>query len=229
MERHELFRLVRLVEAKDLCTAAHTWRVTLYMQALAEAMGIDPPAVKRLMRGAVLHDLGKIDIPAAVLRKPGRLTGAEWELIKQHPTFGYNRLVALGEDDPFVLNLVLSHHENFDGSGYPNGVAGEDIPLEAQLFSVIDAFDAMTSFRPYRKENDQASEDEVLEELLTDSGTRYAPQVVEKFVSLARDRNLKWIRKHFNDRISMNALITPESLEELDALASHHGRPVKDD
>lgn len=229
MEQHELFRLVRLVEVKDYCTAAHTWRVTLYMQALAEAMDVDPPDVKRLMRGAVLHDLGKIDIPAAILRKPGRLNDSEWELIKQHPTFGYNRLVSLGEDDPFVLNLVQSHHENIDGSGYPNGLAGNDIPLEAQLFSVIDAFDAMTSFRPYRPQMNQSSEGDVLEELLADSGTRYAPQVVERFVSLVRDRNLNWIRKHFNDHVAASTLIAPESLDELDALATYHRRPVKAD
>ncbi len=222
MNRNELFRLVRLVEVKDYSTAAHTWRVALYTQAVAEDLNLEPKMIQRLMRGAVLHDFGKIDIPSDILRKPGRLDDEEWKTIRQHPLHGYDRLKRMGEDDPLVLNLVRSHHERLDGSGYPDGLVGEQIPFEAQMFSVIDSFDAMTSIRPYREAHPIQDEARAISELEARAGEWYAPALVERFLRLIRHGKLTWISKHFNDSSSANKLISPDDLTEISALASHH-------
>jgi len=198
--------LVKAVELKDQSTAAHTWRVALYTKALAEAAGVDQANIERFVKAAVLHDVGKIDIPQRVLAKPGRLTDAEYQTIKGHTTLGYDRLVRMGENDPIVLGLVRSHHERMDGSGYPDGLVGDAIPLPARWFMVIDSFDAMTSIRPYRSTVGERAAARAIEELRRRADAWYCPEAVERFAGLFESSALDWILHHFNDRGQMASL-----------------------
>jgi putative nucleotidyltransferase with HDIG domain len=191
--------LVRTIEIKDASTAAHTWRVVLYARAMAERLGLDAQMIRRVTYGASLHDLGKIDVPDGILTKPGRLTEEEFEIMKTHTTLGHDRLVRMGETDPVVLNLVRHHHERWDGAGYPDGLAGNDIPLSARLFSVIDTFDALTSFRPYRQEVGEEAAERAIGAIRSGSGSRYWPDAVELFARMHDGGELNWILHHYND------------------------------
>lgn len=213
MDRDTLIQLTREVELKDRVTAAHTWRVALYTQAMAEALGCESRTIQRLMRGAALHDIGKVDIPAAILTKPGRLSEDEFEIIKQHPVLGYDRLRAIGEDDELILGLVRSHHERLDGTGYPDGLRDDDIPLPARLFAVIDTFDALTSVRPYRQEIGHEAAARAIDELRARTGSWYCHGAVDQFESLYHERRLDWIMRHFNDEASLEELGSPDDIE----------------
>jgi putative nucleotidyltransferase with HDIG domain len=140
--------LAAAIDARDPYTKGHSEQVTRYAVRMAEAIGMPDPEIERLRYGALLHDVGKIGVPDAILLKPGRLTDAEFEIMKQHPITGA-RIVGsvLGE----VTAMIRHHHEQYDGSGYPDGLAGDAIPFESRLLAVADAFDAMTSDRAYRK------------------------------------------------------------------------------
>ncbi len=199
MDRDIIEALIRVVEVKDACTAAHTWRVALYTQLLSEAAGRDHAEVLRLMYAAVLHDIGKIDIPHRILIKPGRLTAAEFEIIKTHTILGYDRLRRMGETDPVTLALVRSHHERLDGSGYPDGLSGAEIPTAARCFAVIDTFDAMTSHRPYRRSVGPEAAEKALAVLKAEASTRYCPEAVELLAALYECGELDWILSYFND------------------------------
>ena len=191
--------LVKTIEIKDLSSAAHTWRVVLYTRALAEQFGLDATRLHSVTVGAALHDIGKIDIPDAILQKPGRLSDDEFEIIKRHPVIGYDRLVDMGETDPIVLNLVRHHHERVDGKGYPDGLLSEAIPPGARYFAVIDTFDALTSVRPYRSEVGPAAAERALEELHAGIGSRYCSDCVDAFITLYRRGALGWIMEYYND------------------------------
>jgi HD-GYP domain-containing protein (c-di-GMP phosphodiesterase class II) len=195
----EVWPLLKCIELKDMSTAAHTWRVVLYSRALCEAAQLEPDLVERIGVAAALHDIGKIDTPDEILKKPGKLTDAEFAIIQQHPITGYDRLVAMGVDDVPTLNLVRWHHERVDGLGYPDGLDGDDIPIGPKLFSVIDTFDAMTSIRPYRREIGPKAADRALEALEEGTGTRYCPQAVAMFTQLYRAGTLDWILHYCND------------------------------
>lgn len=192
-------RLVREIEVKDLSTAAHTWRVVLYARALAEEAGFDHDMIRRITHAAALHDVGKLDIPGAILQKPGPLTADEFEVIKTHASRGHERLVAMGEDDPVVLEFVRHHHERWDGGGYPDALAGEAIPIGARFFAVVDSFDALTSIRPYRSDVGPDAAERALVELKAGVGTRYWREAVDGFAALYRAGRLDWILHHFND------------------------------
>lgn len=191
--------LVKTIELKDHSTAAHTWRVVAYARALAEKAGMPRDVIGRITVGAALHDVGKIDIPDNILQKPGKLTDEEFRIIQTHTSLGHERLKRMGEDDPIILELVRHHHERVDGKGYPDALAGERIPLVAKYFAVIDTFDALTSFRPYRKEVGEAAAEKALIELNDCVGTRYDPEAVRIFTELYREGALEWILHHFND------------------------------
>lgn len=191
--------LVRVLELKDHATAAHTWRVVLYARAVAEELGLPHDEVDRIGTAAALHDLGKIDIPDAILLKPGKLTPEEFAVIATHPLLGEQHLRAMNEDDPLILQLVRSHHEREDGSGYPDRLVRDQIPLAARVFSIIDTFDAMTSYRPYRSEVGKEAAIKSLEEMQHVAGTRYHAPSVELFKSLYDKGQLDWILAHFND------------------------------
>jgi hypothetical protein len=138
------------VEARDPYTGGHLWRVSEYSRLLAEDLGLPSDEVARITLGGFLHDLGKIGVPDAILNKPGKLVDAEYAVIKTHPMIGANLL----RGHPLAalaLDAVGLHHETPDGTGYPNGLRGHAIPLAARIVGIADAFDAMTSTRPYRK------------------------------------------------------------------------------
>lgn len=145
-----LFAMASMVEARDPYTGGHLWRVSQFSRILAEYGGLPPAAVARIALGGFLHDLGKIAVPDAVLQKMDRLTEAEYEIIKTHPEVG-NRLLADHPLAELARSAVLSHHETPDGRGYPHGLSGAAISVDASIVGVCDAFDAMTSTRPYRR------------------------------------------------------------------------------
>src|SRR4029434_3896055 len=132
-------------------------------------------------RGGLLHDIGKIAVPSSVLNKPGRLTGEEFDLMKQHPTIRARILEPIPDYDR-LIPVVLQHHERFDGSGYPAGIAGEEISLDARIVAVADVFDALTSERPYRKAMDLAI---AIAIIVKGSGSEFDPRVVEAFLRVS--------------------------------------------
>ena len=169
------------VDAKDHVTAGHTRRVQAYCAALAREFGIaDEPTLRALEAAALLHDVGKIGIPEHILNKPGKLTTEEYDVMKGHVAIGAE--ILSGIEFPFpVVPIVKSHHENWDGTGYPTGLRGEEIPLAARILTVVDCFDALTSDRPYR---DAMSTAEAFEILQARRGTMYDPQVVDTLIAL---------------------------------------------
>ncbi len=175
--------LAGALETRDRETRGHCMRVAAYTAHVASKMGISGQALADIRIGALLHDVGKIGIPDAILLKPGRLTSAEREIMKEHPTIGA-RLLAGIQFLEGAIPVVLSHQECFDGSGYPDGLRGDRIPLGARIFSVVDAFDAMTSDRPYRR---AVSYGEALREIRQHAGTQFDPRLVEKFESIPRE------------------------------------------
>ncbi len=198
-------RLVREIERKDLSTAAHTWRVVLYTRAMLEHFGADRERIGLLTQAAALHDVGKLDIPDAVLQKPGRLTPEEFEIIKLHPVTGNARMIGLDVTEEPILDLVRYHHERWDGLGYPHQLRGETIPTAARVFAVIDAFDAMTSVRPYRPKPGPDAADRALVELQAGMGSLYWPEAVEAFTGLYRTGALDHILHYFNDGVTLPA------------------------
>jgi putative nucleotidyltransferase with HDIG domain len=169
------------VDAKDEVTAGHTRRVQTYCAALAQEFGIsDESSLRALEAAALLHDVGKIGIPEHILNKPGKLTAEEFEVMKGHVAIGSDILSGIAFPFP-VTPIVEAHHENWDGTGYPRGLAGEAIPLGARILTVVDCFDALTSDRPYRG---AMSVDDAFGILQARKGTMYDPRVVETFIAL---------------------------------------------
>ena len=177
--------LVLIVEARDPYTRGHSERVAGYATRIARAMGFGPTRIEMLEQTALLHDIGKLGIHERILGKSEKLTPAEWEILRSHPVIGEEilRPVFL---DPEMLSVVRSHHERYDGTGYPDKRAGNDISIFAQILSVADAYDAMTSSRPYRN---AMSVRQAIDELLNNRGVQFNPQVVDVFVDLLREGN----------------------------------------
>ncbi|RIH85979.1 PAS domain S-box protein [Calidithermus roseus] len=168
------------VEMRDQETAGHTQRVTELTLKLARQMGLPEEDLEHLRRGAILHDVGKLGVPDAVLLKPGSLSEEEWALMRKHPTLAHQWLSGI----PFLrkaLAIPYAHHERWDGSGYPRGLKGEAIPLEARIFAVIDVYDALTSDRPYRP---AWPREKALEYIREQSGKQFDPEVVAAFLEL---------------------------------------------
>ncbi|MBV9809867.1 MAG: HD-GYP domain-containing protein [Solirubrobacterales bacterium] len=172
-----LSQLAVSLEAQDAYTDGHSRRVAAHTVIVARRMGLTSSEVARLRAAAAIHDIGKVRIPPDLLDKPGRLTSAEFELVKRHADEGAEIVASLG--DPELTAIVRHHHERFDGTGYPSGLAGERIPLGARIIAVADTFDAMTSVRPYRP---AASHKQALEALVDASGTQLDPAVVRAFL-----------------------------------------------
>src|SRR6202795_593061 len=152
LERAEsvLFTLARSIEGKDPYTHGHCERLSEYSARLGEHLGLAEEQLIALRRAGVVHDVGKIAVPDAILLKPGALTADEWKLIKEHPVVG-ERICAPLRSFRFVLPIIRHHHEKFDGSGYPDGLRGEEIPVTARVLQVVDVYDALTTDRPYKK------------------------------------------------------------------------------
>jgi putative two-component system response regulator len=172
--------LARALEAKDAYTSGHSMRVSRYAVATALQLGLDPGTIEQIRLGGELHDIGKIGTREAVLHKPGRLTAEEFSQITEHPALGEQMLSPLARESPTVLRCVRSHHERLDGRGFPDGLVGADIPLEARIIAVADSFDAMTTSRPYRE---SLTPEEALVELRRVSGSQLDPDAVEAFTS----------------------------------------------
>lgn len=177
--RETVRSMAYVVEAKDAYTGQHLERCRIYGVSLLEALGVadDFPDAEF---GFLLHDVGKVGVPEAILNKPGPLTAAEWRVMRTHPTIGYQILA----DIPGMENaaeVVRCHHEMWSGDGYPAGLAGEQIPLPARVFMVVDAYDAMTTDRPYRA---SIGTERAVAELERVAGTQFDPDVVRAFVGI---------------------------------------------
>ncbi|MGB8261795.1 MAG: HD domain-containing phosphohydrolase [Terracidiphilus sp.] len=171
------------LDLKDSETEGHSKRVTAYTIALARAMGIDPNQIKVIARGAFLHDIGKMAIPDEILKKPGSLTPEERVIMREHCTRGFMILRKI----PFLAEaaeIVHSHQEHYDGSGYPNHLHGDEIPIGARIFALADTLDAITSDRPYRKARNF---DHARAEILRCSGTQFDPRVVEVYLRIPNE------------------------------------------
>lgn len=166
--------MTRLAEA-DPSTAGHTRRVSTLAVRLGEQLGLPEARLRRLALGGLLHDMGKLSVPSAILNKPGRLTDTEFAVIKKHPTWGRELLVELGGFSDGVLQLVESHHERVDGGGYPHGAPALDLPLEVRILTVADVYDALTADRVYR---DAWAPERALALLDEEAGTAFDPVVV---------------------------------------------------
>lgn len=175
--------LVTALDFRDNETQGHSYRVVEYAMIVAAAIGVEEPELSCIRRGAILHDVGKIGVSDAILRKPSKLDPDEWKEMKKHPEMGYRMLQHIPFLEP-ALDIVLCHQERFDGSGYPRGLSGEDIPLGARIFSVVDTFDAMTSDRPYRA---ALSIDEAREEIHRWSGRQFDPKAAAAFLEIPAD------------------------------------------
>ncbi|MBU2431336.1 MAG: HD domain-containing protein, partial [Proteobacteria bacterium] len=170
--------LARTVDAKSAWTAGHSERVTDLAVRIARIMGLTEKQIETLRRGAYLHDIGKIGIPLAIIDKPDRLTEAEFEMIKEHPVIGARILEPI-EAYADVLPMISQHHEKFDGTGYPRGLAGQDITLGARIMAVADVYDAVVSDRPYRH---GWIEEKAIDLITSESGTHFDPEVVDAFL-----------------------------------------------
>jgi putative nucleotidyltransferase with HDIG domain len=175
-----LVSLASALDARERETRAHSVRVQKYTLALAQAMATPEDELKAIAAGALLHDIGKIGIQDSILLKTGQLTSQEWDTMRKHPTIGAAILQSLTHIET-ARKLVLAHHERWDGSGYPAGLAGPAILFGARIFAIADTLDAMTSDRPYRnKVNFQAAQGEIVR----CSGTQFDPEAVKAFVSV---------------------------------------------
>jgi len=171
---------VRALDLRDKETEGHTQRVTILTYRLARAMGMSDHELVHITRGALLHDIGKMGIPDGILLKPGQLTEEERKLIQKHPVYAYEMLRPIDFLAP-ALDIPYCHHEKWDGTGYPRGLKGEEIPFAARIFPVIDVWDALTSDRPYRK---AMPYEEVRQLIQAGSGKHFDPRVVEAFMDL---------------------------------------------
>ena len=179
-------RLGRAAEYKDNETGLHVIRMSHYARLLCLALGMNEEDADLIFQAAPLHDIGKLGIPDYILQKPGKLTDDEWETMKKHPQYGAE---IIGDDDDTDLfriarSIALTHHEKWDGSGYPNGLSGSSIPIEGRVTAIADVFDALTSERPYKK---AWSVDKAVDHILNQSGKHFDPELVEKFEKVLPD------------------------------------------
>lgn len=177
---HVIYMLALAVEAKDTYTEGHLRRMSSYSEQLATAIGLDAAQVRAIRLGGLLHDIGKIAIDDAILRKSGKLTPEEYEKIKRHPEIG-ERIVSQMRFAPEVCPIIRHHHERWDGSGYPDGLKGEAIPIGARIVAIVDAYDAMMTNRPYRR---ALGRDETLRRLREGRGREWDPVLLDRFIDL---------------------------------------------
>jgi putative nucleotidyltransferase with HDIG domain len=186
-----LENLMTALDLRDVETFGHSRTVARYSQVLAQILGYnDKTTLDNIRKGALLHDIGKIAIPDAILKKPSPLSAKEWQKIRLHPSLGFGLIkeIKLVKE---VGNIILYHHEKYDGTGYPNKLSKDEIPSEARIFALADALDAITSHRPYRKERDFSF---ARKEIRSNSGTQFDPEIVDAFCSV----NLKqWERVRY--------------------------------
>jgi putative nucleotidyltransferase with HDIG domain len=173
------------IEARDPYTAGHQKKVANLAQAIAAELGLSRDQIEGIRMASLIHDLGKIYVPSEILSKPGRISEAEFDIIKSHPTVGYDILKTIDFSWP-IATLVLQHHERMDGSGYPNGLRGEEILIEARIINVADVVEAMATHRPYRA---SLGIDVALQEIISNRGTLYDANVVDCCIRLIKEQN----------------------------------------
>lgn len=188
-----------MVEARDPYTGGHLWRVSRFSRQLASAVNLPDADVARISLGGFLHDLGKVGVPDHILNKKERLTSEEYEVIKTHPNVGW-RMLAGHPLARLAEAAVRAHHETPDGSGYPRGLAGKDIPLDARIVGICDAFDAMTSTRPYRRGMPIAAALSIIEENI---GRQFDRPFGERFLALGRQGALDHVVGHSDEGIPL--------------------------
>ncbi len=179
--------MISALDMRECETGRHSYRVTEYTLILAKSFGVTHSDLVNMAKGALLHDIGKIGVPDHILLKPGKLTDDEYEIMRKHPVYGYN----LSKRFKFLeqaAEIVLSHHENFDGTGYPQKLSGKEIPLGARIFSVVDTFDAVTTGRSYHQ---AIAFEEAIDLITQSSGTQFDPDVIDVFIQIPKD---DWIR-----------------------------------
>jgi putative nucleotidyltransferase with HDIG domain len=181
--------LAKSLEARDTYTQGHSQRVCDVSIYIGEELGLSAEALEELRVGTILHDIGKIGVPDQVLNKPGRLTDEEFEVMKSHPVIGYEICKPLMLSDG-VLMIIRNHHEKLDGSGYPDGLKGGELPLSLRIVCVADAFDAMSSSRPYRTTMEMSK---VLGELARGAGTQFDSVVVEALKNILSSERMHQI------------------------------------
>jgi HD-GYP domain-containing protein (c-di-GMP phosphodiesterase class II) len=197
------------LDLRDRETEGHSRRVVEYTARLAEQIGLDKETIKNIRRGALIHDIGKIGVPDAVLHKPGPLDGEERKIIERHPQAGYDMLAGI----PYLreeIQIVLGHQEKWDGTGYPHGLRGEEITLGARLFMIADTFDALTSDRPYR----QGRPYEMARKLIEDeSDKQFDPQAVAAFLAVPPE---EWtqIRARVMDEITQRRELAKQNIQK---------------
>jgi PAS domain S-box-containing protein/putative nucleotidyltransferase with HDIG domain len=180
--------VTQLVEKKDPYTAGHQLRVTDLARAIAQEMNLPSAQVDAIRMAGRVHDIGKISLPAEILNKPGPLSEAEMSLLKAHSRIGYDILREIEWPHP-IPDIVLQHHERMDGSGYPQGLSGEDILIEARILGVADVVESMNSFRPYRP---SLGLERAIEEIVENRGTLYDPDVVDACIRLFKEKGFRW-------------------------------------
>ncbi len=177
--------LMMLLEAKDHYTLGHSEAVAYYSEKIALRMGLNPQLVENFKRIVLLHDIGKVGVRDSILLKPGDLTSSEWDIIKTHPVLGEQILRPM-VNDPQLLSIVRNHHERFDGKGYPDGLAKDNIPLMVAIVTVADSYDAMISSRAYRY---ALSKEKAIEQLVNNRGTQFHPDVVDTFLLILKEED----------------------------------------
>ncbi|MCP2605065.1 response regulator [Candidatus Aminicenantes bacterium AH-873-B07] len=203
-ELNEIYKVtiesfIKALDFREAETEAHSKRVWGFTRLLAWEIGVrDENELSDLERGALLHDIGKIGIPDEILKKPSSLTKVEWEWIKKHPILGY-KIVKNISTLKNSTQIILFHHERYDGKGYPFGLGGEDIPLEARIFAIADALEAITTHRPYRKAR---SFEYAREEIKHFAGSQFDPELVKAFLSIPLS---KWKEEKNKIEISLKA------------------------
>ncbi len=178
-----IYMLGEASEFKDTDTGVHIWRMAGYSSALAAASGWDAAACRQLELAAPMHDIGKLSIPDAILHKPGKLDAEEWTVMQTHSTVGY-KILSKSSAAPILqmaATVALRHHEKWDGSGYPDGLAGEEIPEMARIVAIADVFDALSMTRPYKE---AWPLDRVMETMTSSAGTHFDPRLIEHFVRI---------------------------------------------
>lgn len=177
---------VRALDLRDRETEGHTQRVTEITIKVAKQLGLSEEDLSHIKRGALLHDMGKIAIPDEILQKPGPLNEIEWERMRQHPMYAYEMLAPIAYLNP-ALDIPFYHHERWNGSGYPHGLKGEQIPLSARLFAIVDVWDALRSDRPYRK---AIPREQVIDYLSENANILFDPKLVQLFLEFVEANNL---------------------------------------
>ncbi len=196
-----LLSLVAALDLREHSTRLHSQRVREYTELIADRLGVDEKMKQEIGFGALLHDVGKIAVPDQILLKPGKLTDQEWNEMRKHPESGY-RIVKRISFLKDAAEIVYTHHEQFDGSGYPRGIKSESIPLGARMFMVADVYDALTSERPYRS---PMTYEEATAEIRKLSGSHFDPVVVDTFMTIEPEQ-LEMIAKRYLDAASAESL-----------------------